>query len=996
MGIAVIKTRLANLLFLHALLGISGIASAADDGTWTYTVSSDEATITGCVGSCPNELLIPSTIDGYDVTRIGEAAFRDVNSTSVAIPSSVHSIADYAFQRSKITDVVIPDNVTSIGTYAFSAGTADSGSLQTVTLGNGITTLSDGIFYGNQITTITLPDSIVQIERDAFAQNQLTNINFGKGLQSIGQAAFIANSIKELEIPYGVRTIGESAFQNNGIERLSLPSSVISIGEKAFMNNSLTEIDLPDTELSYGDFVFSGNLLTRVAIPDKLTIIVAGMFERNGLSGITIPETVTEIAAFAFSDNLLTELVIPNGVRSIGSYAFQKNLLAKVKIGSGVTTLGRSAFYKNYGVSLLFLGNRPAIDSKSFIQTGGGGADIFYCSNSGGWPGSAIDGIIPVADCDGDGVLDASDAFPDDPSETADTDLDGTGNNADPDDDGDGIADEDDAFPLVSLDGREDTDGDGYPDDCDSICNEAGMIADQDDDNDGIVDNADNCVLTPNAEQLNTDSDSEGDVCDLDDDNDGVVDASDASPLDASIGFKATIRDVRFSNAGSVESNPLIRSINFTEDGSRLLVDDSVVLRLPANKLSRSAVQSGVVLPKLYLTLSEPLEPIDEAVAKLRFRLQQANDFSDEERDGQESRQTIGLVSVNWKTSEDDFSSSMPAQITNYRFEEGGTSLLVEFELTEQEESARLINFENLIFEESGEYVLSIDLFYLWKIIELPFLDEWVTADNYYLLTVTFEEVHAESILFRGESGAITTIKIGFEAISDFLDADNDGVEDDDDAFPLDSTESADTDGDGIGDNADVFPSDPSESTDTDGDGIGDNSDNCLLIANSDQINTDGDAEGNECDYDDDNDGFTDEEELADGTDPLNRFSCRSGCFSFDIDQDEEAKALTDGLLVIRHLFGFSGDSLITGATSGSGQRTSPEEIASFLNDASSELDIDGDGEDKALTDGLLLIRYLFGFTGESLTTGAIGSGASRTTSEEIQAYISERIPAQK
>lgn len=52
-----------------------------------------------------------------------------------------------------------------------------------------------------------------------------------------------------------------------------------------------------------------------------------------------------------------------------------------------------------------------------------------------------------------------------------------------------------------------------------------------------------------------------------------------------------------------------------------------------------------------------------------------------------------------------------------------------------------------------------------------------------------------------------------------------------------------------------------------------------------------------------------------------------------------------------------------------------------------------GTVKDKALTDGLLLIRYLFGFTGESLIQGAIGSGASRTTSEEIEAYISERIP---
>ena len=51
-------------------------------------------------------------------------------------------------------------------------------------------------------------------------------------------------------------------------------------------------------------------------------------------------------------------------------------------------------------------------------------------------------------DDDNDGVLDAVDALPLDPSESVDTDHDGIGNNADPDDDGDGVADGADAFPL--------------------------------------------------------------------------------------------------------------------------------------------------------------------------------------------------------------------------------------------------------------------------------------------------------------------------------------------------------------------------------------------------------------------------------------------------------------------------------------------------------------------------------------------------------------------
>ena len=182
---------------------------------------------------------------------------------------------------------------------------------------------------------------------------------------------------------------------------------------------------------------------------------------------------------------------------------------------------------------------------------------------------------------------------------------------------------------------------------------------------------------------------------------------------------------------------------------------------------------------------------------------------------------------------------------------------------------------------------------------------------------------------------------------------------------------SGDNDGDGVINGEDAFPMDAFETIDTDGDGI-----------------------GNNADLDDDDDGFTDEEELADGTDPLSRFSCRAGCFSFDVDESLQAQPLTDGLLVIRHLFGFSGDSLTSGAVASDANRDASEVIASYLTEADSQLDIDGDGESKPLTDGLLLIRYLFGFSGDSLVSGAIGTDATRDTAEAVEAYIKERVPA--
>ncbi|MBD91309.1 MAG: hypothetical protein CL940_13335, partial [Deltaproteobacteria bacterium] len=57
----------------------------------------------------------------------------------------------------------------------------------------------------------------------------------------------------------------------------------------------------------------------------------------------------------------------------------------------------------------------------------------------------------------------------------------------------------------------------------------------QDQDGDGVLDAEDNCPLKPNTDQLNTDSDSQGDVCDDDDDNDSSPDADDCEPLNAEV-----------------------------------------------------------------------------------------------------------------------------------------------------------------------------------------------------------------------------------------------------------------------------------------------------------------------------------------------------------------------------------------------------------------------------------------------------------------------------
>ena len=107
-----------------------------------------------------------------------------------------------------------------------------------------------------------------------------------------------------------------------------------------------------------------------------------------------------------------------------------------------------------------------------------------------------------------------------------------------------------------------------------------------------------------------------------------------------------------------------------------------------------------------------------------------------------------------------------------------------------------------------------------------------------------------------------------------------------------------------------------------------------------------------------------------------------------DIDGTISCDALTDGLLALRYLFGLSGASLINDAVWPAAMRTTATQIGDYLLDVRPALDIDGNGQADALTDGLLIIRYQFGLRDAGLVAGAVGPGAMRITAPEIETHI--------
>ena len=113
---------------------------------------------------------------------------------------------------------------------------------------------------------------------------------------------------------------------------------------------------------------------------------------------------------------------------------------------------------------------------------------------------------------------------------------------------------------------------------------------------------------------------------------------------------------------------------------------------------------------------------------------------------------------------------------------------------------------------------------------------------------------------------------------------------------------------------------------------------------------------------------------------------------SWDMDGNAEVDALTDGLLLLRYTFDVRNDSLIEGAVA-SDSPLSSAEIAARIETNISIADIDGNGEIDALTDGLLVLRYLFELRGNALTVEVIGDNATRNDPTDIATYIESYYP---
>ena len=342
---------------------------AGTSGIYTYEIANGEVTITDCDESASGAIEIPSTINGYPVTVIGESAFNRCHYlTSVIIPDSVTSIGKNAFYDLRgLTSVTIGNGVTTIGESAFYG----SNSLSSVTIGNNVTDIGSSAFeWCVSLSSVTIPDSVTTIGDYAFTSCQnLICVVIGDGVTTIGECAFLlCEMLSDITIGNSVTTIGGSAFDSCSMTKITIPVSVTTIDEYVFYDcPKLTDVYYEGTQEQWNQMTIASSnasLLNAtihfaeedVDITDFLKykivdneVTITG-YKEGIPAELNIPATidgypVTTIGDFAFvSCDSLTSVTIPDSVNSIEENAFIYTGLTSVNIGNGVNYIGEGAF----------------------------------------------------------------------------------------------------------------------------------------------------------------------------------------------------------------------------------------------------------------------------------------------------------------------------------------------------------------------------------------------------------------------------------------------------------------------------------------------------------------------------------------------------------------------------------------------------------------------------------------------------------------------------
>lgn len=266
-----------------------------EDGPFAEPIPKKTVTITKYTGT-ESTVILPSTISGWPVTKIGEAALKDNTTiTSVTIPGSVTEIGANAFAGcTNLTSVtyggdwsnltiqsgnpavqdaanaplfdfefIPPDNTAVIVTnYKYNGAAADV-TIPSRYQGKPVTTIGHAAFFNSAVTSVTIPDSVTSISDAAFINcPKLTNISIPNSVTYIGFSAFSScTSLKSITLPSSLSFISGALFLGcSQLTTIHIPVSVTSIGNNAFADcPSLMTVTYPGSKTQWDDITKGRN-----------------------------------------------------------------------------------------------------------------------------------------------------------------------------------------------------------------------------------------------------------------------------------------------------------------------------------------------------------------------------------------------------------------------------------------------------------------------------------------------------------------------------------------------------------------------------------------------------------------------------------------------------------------------------------------------------------------------------------------------------------------
>ena len=250
------------------LLNANIICAIQESNGFAYTVTGDEATITGYTGSAEN-IVIPSELGGKPVTAIADKAFEGYkNIVNIYIPKTIKAIGEDAFQNA----------TSNLIRFICYEGTENEWANIAIQKGNEELNPRefDDVAWFRLYECNLSGDMVYQASDDAatlvryFGSDSKVDIPAelgGKPVTEIGEWAFAYySSLTEVTIPEGVTSIRAFAFRScSSLTKAIIPEGVTSIGESAFQScGSLTEVTIPKsvTSIEYFAFCDCGALAT--------------------------------------------------------------------------------------------------------------------------------------------------------------------------------------------------------------------------------------------------------------------------------------------------------------------------------------------------------------------------------------------------------------------------------------------------------------------------------------------------------------------------------------------------------------------------------------------------------------------------------------------------------------------------------------------------------------------------------------------------------------